>query len=207
MDAAGEDAEMCSGTSSAIFGACFLSITDEPLYLAEMLLHEFCHNKLRLFEDFFGLLLPEASKIPQYYSPWRDDPRPLEGIQHGLFVFGSIAYFWLSICRNVGASEYQMALARRRVATLVCQLKYASEEFSLHATLTEHGQTFLNEMNDWIGDLDVQIEGWDLQDMLPVFSGVMSDKSLREVPVGEALFRHRSNWDCSYGADADGRRS
>src|SRR5205085_12386498 len=53
MDAAAADAEMCSGTSSAIFGACFLSLTDEPLYLAEMLLHEFCHNKLRLFEEVF----------------------------------------------------------------------------------------------------------------------------------------------------------
>ena len=205
MDTTMVDAEMCSGTSSAIFGGCFLALTNEPLYLAEMLLHEFCHNKLRLFEEVFPLLRPESINNVQYYSPWRDEPRPLEGIQHGLFVFGSIAFFWLSIWNDIGATQRERTLAQRRVATLLHQLKYASAEFCRHAHVTDYGRVFVDEIGDWIVHLEEEIAGWDLRQVLPFFSGVLADRSLKMIPLVEALFQHRSNWERLYRAGGYGQ--
>lgn len=198
MDVGQVNAEMCSGTSSAIFGSCFLSMTDEPLYLAEMLLHEFCHNKLRLLEEVAPLIHPDSLGRPQFYSPWRDDPRPLDGIQHGLYVFGSIARFWLSVWNDPAAAEHERLLAQRRVATLVHQLRFAEAEFSEQARLSGHGEAFLQEMSQWIRELENQTREWDLSAMLPFFSGVVRDESLKRLPIVEALPQHQANWQKMY---------
>jgi HEXXH motif-containing protein len=204
MDSTGVAAEMSSGTSSAIFGACFLSLTEEPLFMAEMLLHEFCHNKLRLFEEAFPLLLPESQNTSKFYSPWRDDPRPLEGIQHGLFVFSSIAHFWLSVYLDPDAAEEERAIAQRRVATLVGQLENAQAEFCRFAKLTVYGHTFLETMSKRIQDLGSWTRGWDLQTMLPFFSGTLKEDSIRLLPLAEALSKHRANWERQFRGDGYG---
>lgn len=198
MSTDGIDAEMCSGSASYIFGACFLSVTDEPMFMAEMLLHEFCHNKLRLLEDFVRLVVPESPVAAKYYSPWRDDPRPLDGIQHGLFVFGRIARFWLSVWNNPETSARDRALAQQRVGTLLYQLQYASVELTSHAVFTDYGRAFLDEVNSWIHDLEMKTQAWNYHDIRPLFSGVVKDKSLKTMPIIEALPRHRSCWESSY---------
>jgi HEXXH motif-containing protein len=195
MNSTAVGAEMNSGTSSAIFGACFLSLTTEPLFVAEMLLHEFSHNKLRLLEEEFPLLLPESQNTAEFYSPWRDEPRPLEGIQHGLFVFSSIAYFWLSVYLDPDAPEQERAMAQRRVATLIGQLQGALAEFRKFAKLTSHGHAFLEIISGRIQDLERRTRDWDSQNTLPFFSGILQDGSLKQLPLAEALSRHRANWE------------
>lgn len=197
MDTTDSGAEMCSGTSSAIFGGYFLSETNNPLYLAEMLLHEFSHNKLRLLEEVCPLFLPDSPNLPRFYSPWRDDPRPLNGIQHGLYVFSAIAYFWLRVYFNSESPE-ERSLAQRRVATLQLQLNSAEEEFSEHAKLTEQGRIFLDEIRQRIQFLEKSISSWQLPELLPLFSGVVRDNNLKKIPVTDAIRKHRWNWEQNY---------
>jgi hypothetical protein len=200
MDADVNEASMFSGTSSAIFGACFLSATDQPLFAAEMLVHEFCHNKLRLLQEVMPLISDKYLNRSIFYSPWRDDPRPIDGLMHGLYVFSSIADFWLHVWRDSSANQAERKLAQRRVGTLLLQLKLALDEFSEHAELTHAGKVFLGIINHRIASLESQTKGWELDRLQSFFSGVLKDKSLKEMPVLESVTRHKESWEANYRA-------
>lgn len=200
MNAEEDGMQMYSGTSSTMFGGYFLSATDQPLYIAEMLLHEFCHNKLRLLQEVIPMIGTEEANLFRFYSPWRDDPRPLDGILHGLFVFSSIAGLWLKVWKAEDSSESEREMAQRRIGTLLYQLEYAIAEFCAHATLDEYGQLFLEEISRRIQALRAETAGWDFHHLLPFFSGVIKDQSLKELPIAEALPRHRLTWEASFRA-------
>jgi HEXXH motif-containing protein len=200
MDAGGNDESMFSGTSSAIFGACFLSATEQPLFAGEMLVHEFCHNKLRLLQEAVSLISDKYLNRSIFYSPWRDEPRPIDGLMHGLYVFSSIAGFWLHVWKDLNANEAERKIAQRRVGTLLLQLKFAFDEFSEHAELTPAGKVFLSVINNRIADLESQTDGWEFDRLQSLFSGALKDKSLKEMPVLESVSRHKENWEANYRA-------
>lgn len=201
MDAGVNEEAMFSGTSSAIFGACFLSATEQPLFVAEMLVHEFCHNKLRLLQEVVPLMSDKYLNRSIFYSPWRDEPRPIDGLMHGLYVFSSIADFWLHVWKDLNANEAERTIAQRRVGTLLLQLKFAFNEFSEHAELTPAGKkVFLSIINNRIAGLESQTKGWEFDRLQSLFSGVLKDQSLKEMPVLEAVPRHKKNWEANYRA-------
>ncbi len=200
MDAGVSEESMFSGTSSAIFGACFLSATEQPLFVAEMLLHEFCHNKLRLLQEVVPLISDKYLNQSIFYSPWRDEPRPIDGLMHGLYVFNSIADFWLHVWKNLNANEAEREIAQRRVGTLLLQLKLAFDEFSEHAQLMPAGKVFLSVIDNRIARLESYTKGWNLNRLQSLFSGVSKDQSLKEMPVLESVPRHKKNWEATYRA-------
>lgn len=81
-----------SATSTAAFGAVATSLPPDDLMLAETLVHEFQHLKLCALLDLVPL--SEGSNGGLYYVPWRDDPRPLNGLIQGTYAFLGIARFW-----------------------------------------------------------------------------------------------------------------
>lgn len=62
------------------------------LRVAEAILHETMHLKLTLIESVAPIV--EAGSTATYYSPWRDEPRPLRGVLHGMFVFRAVLDFY-----------------------------------------------------------------------------------------------------------------
>lgn len=74
-------------------GAIWCSLTDsEPL--AEALVHEYGHTKLHLLQRALTLVSSEYEDAPRFFSPWRPDARPLDGILHGAFVAVWVTRFW-----------------------------------------------------------------------------------------------------------------
>jgi hypothetical protein len=200
MNAGGNEESMFSGTSSAIFGACFLSATEQPLFAGEMLVHEFCHNKLRLLQEVVPLISEKYLNRSIFYSPWRDEPRPIDGLMHGLYVFSSIAGFWLHVWKDLNANEAERKIAQRRVGTLLLQLKFAFDEFSEHAELMPAGKVFLSIIDNRIACLESETKGWELDRLQSLFSGVLKDKSLKDMPVLDSVSRHKENWEANYRA-------
>jgi len=72
-------------------GLAFLSRPKDPLYLAEVIVHEFLHNELFLVQE--TCFLFEGAPDRAFASPWRSDPRTYNGLLHGLHVFTGIADF------------------------------------------------------------------------------------------------------------------
>jgi hypothetical protein len=84
-----------SASAQDILGLIFLPGIDEIYDLAECYLHESLHQKLFRMDSCKPIFLdPNAYSKDEFYSPWRNDPRPLNGILHGCYVFVGVSLFW-----------------------------------------------------------------------------------------------------------------
>jgi hypothetical protein len=73
-------------------GAIALTEPVSPLRLAATLIHESQHYRLAALHDLRHLYETPPARLR--YSPWRNDPRPLSGVVHGLVAFAGVADFW-----------------------------------------------------------------------------------------------------------------
>lgn len=71
--------------------------------VAESILHEAMHLKLTLIEGVTPMIIPAAKGL--YFSPWRDELRPAQGVLHGLFVFRAILDFYTALVPRVTAAR------------------------------------------------------------------------------------------------------
>ncbi|MFE5600365.1 HEXXH motif domain-containing protein [Streptomyces coelicoflavus] len=93
----GERFRPYSSSSAEAFGGINASLPDEGLELAATLVHEFQHIKLGALMH-LGPLVTRNDKTDEppelFHAPWRDDPRPLEGLLQGIYAFFGVARFW-----------------------------------------------------------------------------------------------------------------
>jgi HEXXH motif-containing protein len=81
-----------SATSRHAPGAVTLTPPRDGISFACSLVHELQHTKLCLFMELAPLGDIAVGQL--FYSPWRDDPRPLTGLVHGLYAAVAVANFW-----------------------------------------------------------------------------------------------------------------
>jgi len=65
------------------------------LRVAESIIHETMRLQLTLIENFCPLI--KIGSIEQFYSPWRDELRPIRGVLHGAYVFSAVKDFYKRI--------------------------------------------------------------------------------------------------------------
>ncbi|MFE9748857.1 HEXXH motif domain-containing protein [Saccharothrix saharensis] len=81
-----------AASSSAAFGAIALSPKRSATEFGEALVHELQHSKVNALLDLVELHTSDGA--PRHYAPWRDDPRPVEGLLHGVYAFVSVVEYW-----------------------------------------------------------------------------------------------------------------
>lgn len=121
----------------------FVSLPEEEtergrLRLAEAILHEAMHLQLTLLEDHTPLVKrAEAAR----YSPWKRMVRPVQGVMHGLYVFGVIDAFleWVEGSYN-GQTLAYVRDRRTQIAEEVAEAAPAG----LNEDLTDVGASLLN---------------------------------------------------------------
>ncbi|CCK29234.1 hypothetical protein BN159_4855 [Streptomyces davaonensis JCM 4913] len=133
-----------SVTAGDAFGGVESSEADDPVQLAVTLVHEFQHTKLGGLLHLTPLLTPETSDSPElWYAPWRDDPRPLDGLLQGIYAFVGITRFWRTHRLASGAStplaHFEFALWRAQVTTALRQVHR-------HERLTPIGAQLLDRL-------------------------------------------------------------
>lgn len=103
-------------SSPAAFGGIRLSAAGSATDFAEALVHEMQHSKLN---GVLGLVrLTDDDHGRRYLAPWRDDPRPLVGIVHGVYAFTCGVEFWLTHQATAQESEARhiaFTIAHRRL--------------------------------------------------------------------------------------------
>jgi HEXXH motif-containing protein len=85
----------------------FVSIGDgksqnDVIRLAESVLHESMHLKLTLIENFSPLVIDNTQ---HFFSPWREEERPVQGVLHGIYVFRAILDFYEAVLSRVQNHE------------------------------------------------------------------------------------------------------
>jgi HEXXH motif-containing protein len=128
---------------SELPGACVLSVLNEPVIMADRMIHEFHHNRLFCVEEqcgaFFDSERQDAIRDKRYYSPWRDEPRSLHGILHALYVTQPVWKYWRRVRSEGAVSEQLLAFADDQLRRLPLQHARAVEVLRTHGHFTEQG--------------------------------------------------------------------
>lgn len=146
-------------SSSDFPGALICSVIDNSYRLADNFIHEFHHNRLFLIEQNNPLLLDsvEEDKINNiYYSPWRQDLRPLRGILHATYVYIPVAQFWLNVYRE-GATGQLLDCSKSQLIRIPLQLQIGLEQLRKYAKFTELGYQLFEELETQITKLKEEI--------------------------------------------------
>lgn len=116
-------------------GAMFID-PEDPRTIAENLVHENAHVKLRymqfvdpILEDFY------ENDEAQYMVSWRPDPRPLPGILEGAYVFMQV----LALKYAIGAPITEIDGLKRDIET-------AFDTLERHANFTPAGRRFFDQL-------------------------------------------------------------
>ncbi len=95
---------------SIFFSLCQDNFVISNLRVAESILHESMHLYLTLIENVIPMIKKNDRHL--FYSPWRNEERPLRGVLHGLFVFRAILDFYTAIAKSFGAENRDYILIR-----------------------------------------------------------------------------------------------
>jgi HEXXH motif-containing protein len=127
-----------AASSIDAFGGVALSPKDSATDLAEAIVHEVQHSKLNALMGLFPLHQEDHT---WYFAPWRNDPRPLGGVLHGIYAFTSVVEFWHVQRDLVPPAEsrrghFTFAYRHRQVCKAIDEVRDAAE-------LTELGRRFV----------------------------------------------------------------
>jgi uncharacterized protein len=126
-----------SATARQAFGAIAAAlpgVSNQAEELADLLLHEFQHVKFNAVLDLYDLFDPAYQG--RLRVPWREDPRPVEGLLHGTYAFLALTHLRRSRGR-AGLVDYLL------LRSWVCD---ASEALSATGALTPDGERFVAGM-------------------------------------------------------------
>lgn len=104
----------------------FVTVCDEDsplaaLRVAEAVLHETMHLHLTLLEAVVDLVLPGSSAL--YYSPWREEDRPVRGVLHGLFVFRAVQAFYQALIAEAEYASDLTEFASERISAITQEVQ------------------------------------------------------------------------------------
>lgn len=126
------------------FGQAIVAEPHDATQLAMTLVHEFQHSKLNAVNHLVPLV--EQDFALNNYSPWRDDPRPIMGLLHGLYAFTAVAEFWLARRTSVAGQEHDLALFE--LALLRLQIDSALSDLKNSGQLTDDGRHFVERLGE-----------------------------------------------------------
>ncbi len=140
-----------SSTSAAAHGLLWLSLNSNTMTIAETLVHEFHHQKLNTLM-LFDPVITGPTKQPIFYSPWRNDARPLFGILHGAFAFGGVLEFYnrVSQCEIATSTADKIS---ERLHLLRSQVLQALDTLGREANFSTLGRSLYEAMRkhaEWL---------------------------------------------------------
>jgi hypothetical protein len=136
------------------FGAICSTIND-PLCLAENLIHEAAHQKL------FALGIRKTSSeglianVPEerFRSPVRkDEPRPMTALVHGVYAYMYVTALDLALLRDEPPGTFREVLLNR-LATNLKRLLEGAGEMKAHREVDVRGACFFTGFDGWLDEL------------------------------------------------------
>ena len=131
-----------SATARHAFGSVAAALPDDPVTLALLIIHEFQHVKLGAVLDLYDLY--DATDDRLFYAPWREDPRPLEGLLQGTYAHVAVVDFWRA--RREAAAGPAADRAGARFKHWHAHTVGAIDVLACSGSLTPLGSEFVAEM-------------------------------------------------------------
>jgi HEXXH motif-containing protein len=144
-----------SQTFREIPGLLILSWMSDTSVIVEALVHEYHHHKLNALLNLDPIIV-EGSPEEIYYSPWRDDPRPLSGILQGIYVFQAVLEFWHKILKT-DIPVLQEKRLQQKVYSAKKQLLTALKVLTTNAKFSLIGQALIEAIEENIDRVEPEI--------------------------------------------------
>jgi hypothetical protein len=139
-----DDLPYFSGSGSDIWGAIHIAKPTSQSAYAEMLTHEAAHHWCHLVED-LGILSDNCWAGDIWPSPWRNEPRPLGGVIHGVSVFAAAAVTLCSLKlyyeKNLDNRSYNVDY---RIAYLIAQVEEGLRICNKSGMIAANGQKLMD---------------------------------------------------------------
>jgi len=177
------------------------SIFYDPYVMADTFIHEFHHNRLFFIEE-KGAFLDNSEVDPiadnSYYSPWRNDIRPLQGILHAVYVYIPVSAFWFNVMEAGKASEKQLAFARSQWLRGYLQLVIGLFQLDRFGSFTSLGREFINKLGKAVEEIGEEVArssfSYETPAMVCQESGELLPQKCRETKrelnIAEAVLDH-----------------
>lgn len=146
-------------------GALICSAVCNAYEFAETLIHEFHHNRLFFIEEISPILLnsvDESEVSDCYYSPWRNDLRPLRGLFHAAYVYTPVCQFWLNLYQSEGTDHTLLDYACSQLIILPLQLQIGIQQLEHYGVFSEMGQELFPELKATVEEILTAIAALDL---------------------------------------------
>jgi len=117
------------------------------LMFAETLVHESDHHwlySLSRSESFW--IVPEHEQQALYRSPWREDPRPLDGILRGASAFVKVGSFWASLALSLPKHHNSQGWIEARAVLSNFQAVDALQTVTKFGGLSKCGQELVDNL-------------------------------------------------------------
>jgi uncharacterized protein len=138
----GPEGRDISAAARQAFGAVGVARPADPVTLALLLIHEFQHVKLGAILDLYDLF--DAADTRLYHAPWREDPRPFEGLLQGTYAHLAVSEFWR--VRAQAETGTAAAEACQRYERWHAHTRDAIETLAGSGSLTPLGVRFVDHM-------------------------------------------------------------
>jgi hypothetical protein len=140
-------------------GVIFKNNELNPFLIGETLVHESDHQLFYAIEKFDNFWKDDIKlQKPIFLSPWRDDPRPLDGILRGLSSFARVSQYYSTAITAYGFTPKQleqvglMLLQRLRESEVALNTVLQSEQ------LSEFGNQYANEIQETLNAVNAIVE-------------------------------------------------
>jgi uncharacterized protein len=147
------DGAAASATNKHAYGVIGAALPADGPTLALLMIHEFQHSKLGALIDLYDLF-DKSDVEARYYAPWREDPRPLEGLLQGTYAHLAITDYW-RVRRHLAADAGQRA-AEVRFAQVRAGVAEAIDTLLASGSLTELGErlvcTSAETLREWLSE-------------------------------------------------------
>ncbi len=193
-------------------GSFVVSVVNDPYLMADFFIHEFHHNRFFFVEElgaFFAEERDNQMTSSEYYSPFRDDLRPLHGIFHGLYVYLAVWRFWYAVYRSGETLELRRTAVSDQIATISVQLAIAVSQLRHSARFSPLGAQLFEEMADESARIQDLTRALELPADLPSirwnddgsWSVRLEKGSDRPLTVRGALLKHAAQYDLHHQCD------
>lgn len=130
-------------------GILYMSWCPRASVVAEAIVHESDHQLFYVLCREFSLWQTAADDQPAIFrSPWRDDPRPLDGLLRGSSAFIRVAEFWSGVANSDGFSLETPEWACGRAVLAACQSLDALQVIGRHGGLTSVGSAVTTNLEE-----------------------------------------------------------
>lgn len=135
-----------SASTAEAFGSAVIARPADAATLAATLVHEFHHIRL---DGLLSLVqLHDDDSRERFYTPWRDDPRPIGGVFQGVYAFFGVTAFWRALFRAEQSRKAAFEFAYWRSGTWRALLALRDDP-----GLTDAGRRFIDgvaeELEPW----------------------------------------------------------